>query len=161
MKSKALKRTILIIISNFVLIIDQITKYYITNNYDLYQTKVIIPNFLQFTYVTNSGAAFSILNNSIGLLKFLSIAASIFLLYAITTTKNFRINYHLGLSILLGGCLGNGLDRIRYNHVIDFIDISFLQFPIFNLADISINIGIILILIDGYFTKRLIDLRIK
>ena len=127
---------------------DQITKL-IALNYlaDNYIVK-LIPGILHLNLVTNYGAAFSILNNSSLLLKYISLVAS--LVFALMIFLNFYKTKleQLGLAFLMAGSIGNGIDRWLYGYVIDFIDIKAINFPIFNIADIAINVAILIILLD-------------
>ena len=128
--------------SIFIILIDQFTKYLMFYNYKLYLNK----NFLLFRldFVRNYGAAFNLFSGSRIFLSLISIIFSILLIYLIlrkNTLKQFEI---LSYSFILGGTIGNGIDRIIKGFVIDFINLNFINFPVFNIADISINIGFIL-----------------
>ena len=112
------------------------------------RSRNIIPNLLNFTLVKNKGAAFSLFSNSTNLLTITSILASI-LLITIILRYTPRSYWNLtGLSYLLGGTIGNGIDRIFRGYVLDFFELIPIDFPIFNVADISINIAIICFIID-------------
>ncbi len=138
------KRFYFILISIFIIISDQLTKYIINLNY-----KSLINNdFLIFSldYVKNYGAAFNLFNGSRIFLSILSLSVTIVLLYLIINKKNTSTIDLLSYSFILGGTLGNGIDRITKGYVIDFINLNFINFPVFNIADISINIGLIFII---------------
>ena len=131
-------------LSIFIVLIDQFTKYLIFYNYKNFINK----DFLLFKldFVRNYGAAFNIFSGSRILLSFISIIFSILLIYLIFR-KNTLNSFDLySYSFILGGTIGNGIDRILKGFVIDFINLNILNFPVFNIADISINIGLILIL---------------
>ena len=138
-----------IILSIVVLIVDIISKVIVKTNLDLYESIKIIPNFFNITYVMNDGAAFSILRGNQILLSILGIIVIIFLSYYINKDKltNYKVIYY---SMLIGGILGNILDRIIYKGVIDFLDFKIFNYnyPIFNLADSFIVISVILIIIE-------------
>ena len=138
-----------IILSIVVLMIDIISKFIIKTNLNLYESIKIIPNFFNITYVMNDGAAFSILRGNQILLSILGIFIIIFLGYYINKDKlnNYKVIYY---SLLIGGILGNILDRLIYNGVIDFLDFKIFNYdyPIFNLADSFIVISVILIIIE-------------
>ena len=138
------------IIISTLLVIDQFFKNFINTNYN----KLINKDLLFFTleYVKNNGAAFNILSGNRLLLSCISILSSIILIYLIFIKENNLVNKY-GLSFILAGSLGNGLDRIIDGYVIDFIKIRFINFPVFNLADLSINLGV-LILIIGYLKYK-------
>ena len=79
-------------------------------------------------------------------MSIISIVFSIILIYLILIKKSSNTNELLSYSFILGGTIGNGLDRLLKGYVVDFINLNFINFPVFNIADISINIGFILIL---------------
>lgn len=136
------------LLSLILLIIDVVTKLIVKNNMELYQSVAIIPNFFNLTYVINTGAAFSILENQKIFLILLGVIVLIFLMYSLNKEAigNFKMVYY---SLLLSGIVGNLIDRIVYNGVVDFLDFKIFKFdaPIFNLADTFICIGVFLIII--------------
>ena len=137
-------------ISLAVILIDIITKLLVSNNMLLNKSITIIPNFFYLTYARNYGGAWSIFENStliITIISLIVIIGIIYYLYKNKTTKKLEI---IGYSLLLGGAIGNLIDRIIYGYVIDFLDFYILgyDYPIFNIADIGIVIGIILLLIS-------------
>ena len=104
------------------------------------------PNVLHFTYIRNTGAAFSLFQGQ-DWLRWLSLIVTLALI-AIGIFKSFgNIWEQLGLGFILAGAAGNGIDRLFYGSVVDFIDLRLINFAIFNWADISINLGIICLLI--------------
>ena len=144
MKSIINNRGYYILISIIVILLDQLTKYIIDRNYYSIINKNII--LFTFEYIKNYGAAFNLLNGNRLLLSTLSVFISLILIYYILRKKDLNSIDLLGYSFILGGTIGNGLDRIIKGYVIDFINLNFINFPVFNIADISINIGFILIL---------------
>ncbi len=97
---------------------------------------------VHLTYVTNKGAAFSLFQeNPIGL-KWISLLVSLGLIGLGIWAKNLHRFEKLGFGLILAGALGNGIDRFIYGYVIDFIELKFIRFPVFNLADIAINVGL-------------------
>ena len=140
------------IIALISLIIDQIVKILVSNYLILGQTTKIINNFFYLTYVQNTGAAFSIL---IGYRYILIIITLIFLYYLYKYTKKQTNPNKLAIlshGLLLGGIIGNLIDRIIYGYVIDYLDFMIFNynFPIFNLADTFIAIGCIILVINSY-----------
>lgn len=139
-------------ISVITIIIDQLIKLFIKTN--ITKDIVIIPKIFKITNVINTGAAFSILKNNNTLLILITIVILVLLNYYIK--KNNIENDYFELGIILGGIVGNLFDRLLYNGVIDYIEIS--NFPVFNLADSLIVLGIILLIIKEFkkdFIKRL------
>lgn len=139
------------IIAFLFFIIDLISKQIVTSTLKLHESIKIIPNFLYLTYTKNTGAAWSILKDS----RIPLLILTVIILYIIhkyinkEKLSNFEI---LAYSMTIGGILGNFFDRLAYGYVIDFIDIYIFgyNYPIFNLADSFIVIGIILIIICNY-----------
>jgi len=139
-------------LSIFIILIDQYTKYLMFYNYK----KFINKHFLLFRldFVKNYGAAFNIFSGNRIFLSCISIIFSILLTYLILR-KNTLNSYDLySYSFILGGTIGNGIDRIFKGFVIDFINLNFINFPVFNIADISINIGFIFLLYSIFKHKR-------
>ena len=139
-----------LIVISILCFLDQYSKVYISLNIN----KLINKDLLIFTieYIRNYGAAFNILSGSRLFLSLVSIISTIILMYFIFIREDKRINKY-GLSFIVAGSIGNGVDRIFYGYVIDFIKIKFVDFPVFNIADIAINIGI-LVMIINYFRYR-------
>ena len=139
-------------LSIFIILIDQITKYLIFNNYKTFLNKDLL--LFRFDFVKNYGAAFNILSGSRIFLSFISIIFSILLIYLIVRKKNFKPLDLYSFSFILGGTIGNGIDRIFKGFVIDFINLNIINFPVFNIADISINIGFIILLYNIFKNNR-------
>ncbi len=133
-----------------ILSLDQFSKIYINLNLN----KLVNKDLFIFTieFVRNYGAAFNILSGSRLFLSFISVLSTIILTYFIFIRENKLVNKY-ALSFILAGSIGNGIDRILNGYVIDFIKIKFINFPVFNIADIVINIGV-LILISSYFRNK-------
>ena len=137
-----------LIIVFIIIALDQISKYIITLNYDYFLNKNIF--IFSINYVRNYGAAFNIFEGNRVFLSSISIISSLILIYFIFFKGRLNLFDRYGLSLILAGSLGNGIDRIIKGYVIDFINLNLYDFPIFNIADIAINIGCI-ILIFNYF----------
>lgn len=146
------------ILSLIVVIADQISKYFAINKLKGAVSHVIIPGFLKFTYVENYGAAFGILKNKKLFFVITTLIIVIFIsIFLIKYYYNINIFMRIGLSLLLGGAIGNFIDRIRFGYVVDFINVRLFNsynFPVFNIADISIVIGTIIILGLTLFNKQ-------
>lgn len=145
------------IVAISILFFDQILKLLVQNTFSFQEKINIIPGLFNIVYVLNKGAAFGILNNS-GLnwqsYLFISISCTtilvvVYLLHFSTKQSSF---FYLGLGAILGGALGNLIDRIRIGMVIDFLDFYWRSFhwPAFNLADAAISLGAISLLISFY-----------
>ena len=129
-------------------IIDQISKLVVRTFLSLFETVTIIPSFLNITYVTNSGGAFSILSGSRYFFIILGIIAIIYLIKYIMSDSNITKVDLIAYSLVISGIIGNLIDRIIYGYVIDYIHfyISSYSFAIFNFADMCIVIGAIIII---------------
>ena len=139
-------------ISFFIIIIDQLTKYLIFNNYKIFLKQDFI--LFRLDFVKNYGAAFNIFSGSRIFLSLISILFSIILIYLIFR-KNTLNSFDLySYSFILGGTFGNGIDRIYKGFVVDFINLNIINFPVFNIADISINIGFIFLLYNIFKNNR-------
>lgn len=129
------------------LILDRLTKYWVVQNFQLTETWPLWPNVFHFTYVTNSGAAFSLFSEGGSWLRWLSLGVSLLLVALAVFGPNFNRWEQAGYGFILGGALGNGIDRFAQGKVVDFLDFRLIRFPVFNLADVFINVGIICLLI--------------
>ncbi|MFO7766698.1 MAG: signal peptidase II [Pelovirga sp.] len=134
------------------LILDQLTKVYFERNYALGQFKVLIDNHLYLTHVRNPGAAFGILAESAWRLPFfliVALLAVIGILWYFHTLEPTAKWMHLSLGLILGGAVGNVIDRVRLGEVIDFIGVHWYDYhwPAFNVADSAICVGVAILLI--------------
>jgi signal peptidase II len=141
----------LFMIAGSVCILDQVVKALIVAMIPVYQTIPVIPGFFNLTHIYNPGGAFGFLSGSTSGLRHLFFLVSSFVamglilfLYAKTPPGQRLLEF--GLSLILGGALGNIVDRIRIGKVIDFLDVYLksLHWPAFNVADSAISIGICL-----------------
>lgn len=131
-------------------ILDQVTKYWVVQSFDqVGDTLPLWEGVFHLTYVQNTGAAFSLFQNSGGWLRWLSLLVSLALMGFALWVRWMRIE-QLGYGLILAGAAGNGLDRFLFGYVVDFLDFRLIRFPVFNLADVLINIGIVLILIASF-----------
>jgi signal peptidase II len=138
----------IIIISTLVFFIDQLVKLIVSLNLNLNSSINIISDFFKITYLTNTGAAWSIFNNHSYLLIFISLAVFIFLIYY---SHYFIMNKHntIAFGLVFGGLLGNLFDRIFHGYVIDYLDFKLINYnyPVFNLADTALVIGIVMLIV--------------
>ena len=139
-------------LSIFVILIDQFTKYLMFFNYKIFVNIDFI--LFRLDFVKNYGAAFNIFSGSRIFLSIISTTITLFLIYFILYKKNLNNLELLSYSFILAGTIGNGIERITKGYVIDFINLNFIDFPVFNIADISINIGVIFIIYGLIKNKR-------
>ncbi len=142
------------------IILDQVTKLYFENHFQLYQSLPIVKPFFSFTLAHNHGAAFSFLADKGGWQKWffstLALAVSLGIMYYLRKVPKVATVLSAGLALVMAGALGNLIDRLRLGYVIDFLHVhngDIWHFPIFNVADMAINIGVALILIDSFFLE--------
>ncbi len=145
--------TIIILIA---IIIDQVTKYIVITKLKPIQSVEVLNNVFGFTYAENKGAAFSILN---GMQTFLvlftafAMAGMFVYLYRLTKIPSSLI-VKIAIAMLIGGGIGNLIDRVRYGYVVDFIELKFVNFAIFNVADIFVCIAVTLICISTFLETK-------
>lgn len=136
-----------------IVIADQVTKYFALKH--LMRSEMAITPFLNFALAFNTGAAFSFLSDAGGWqnLFFVGVAAvvSIIILFMIRRLGANDLQVAVALMLVLGGAVGNVIDRVRYGYVVDFIDVYYRSWhwPTFNVADSAITIGAILLIMDA------------
>jgi len=140
------------VIAVFVVVSDQITKHLIDASMRLGERIEIIPNFLDIRYISNIGAAFGIMTRlpdgaRLPFLIGVSILAMLLVLYLFVKAEGDRIAYQVSLALVFAGAVGNLIDRIWLGYVRDFIDahIHGLHWPVFNVADSAITVGIVIL----------------
>ena len=139
-------------LSIFIIFIDQYTKHFVLNN----SKTIINKNFILFKldFIKNYGAAFNILSGSRIFLSIISVIFSILLIYLILRKDSLKSLEYYAYSFILGGTIGNGVDRIIKGFVVDFINLNIIKFPVFNVSDISINIGFFLLIYSFFKINR-------
>lgn len=140
------------VIALFIVFLDQISKYFFIQKFQLYQSVPIIKNIFHLTLIKNTGAAFSLFSGNNALFFWISLIIIGYIIYSLSQfPKNKLVIFSLGF--ILGGAIGNILDRIFYGGIVDFLD--FRIWPIFNLADTFITLGVIGIIVY-YFKDELL-----
>ncbi len=145
-----------------VLLLDQISKvYFVKTLVEVGNTISVIEPVLNWTLAHNYGAAFSFLANQGGWQKFffagLALIVSLFLIWYIRVVPKQAKVLSLALSLILGGALGNLIDRVNYGYVIDFIHVHYADvwhYPVFNMADIGIVSGVFFMIVDMLFLEK-------
>ncbi len=152
----------LITIASLTVLIDQVSKYSVMKLMAIGQSIPLIDGYLRLTYIRNPGAAFGIFSSSSEAFRvpfFLLISSLAIVMVLIFYLRSARDNtlLQVGLSLVLGGALGNLADRLRFHEVVDFIDLYFRQYhwPAFNVADSAISIGVVILLLDAVLAARL------
>ena len=142
-------------LSLLALILDQLSKLVVVNSMQLYQS-IPITSFFKLTYVRNTGAAFSFLSDAGGWQRwfFAGLAILIIMIISVWLTrwKQHETLLAVALSLVLGGAIGNLIDRLAYGYVIDFLDVYYQtwHWPAFNVADSAITLGVILMLLESF-----------
>ena len=126
-----------------VVLMDQISKAWAMDHLAGVGVRPLLPGLLQLQLVFNSGAAFSMLEGNANLLGVVSLAVAVGLVVWIQSSGPLDRWQAMGLGFLLGGAIGNGIDRWRLGRVVDFLEFVPISFPIFNLADVAINLAVV------------------
>ena len=125
-----------------LIIIDQVVKYLTVQNISLGESIPFIPYLVELTYVQNTGAAFSFLSDFTWLLTITSLVMSVILAYFIFIKPYFKhIWGRTSLTLVFAGAVGNLIDRARLEYVVDMFDLQFINFAVFNVADICVCVG--------------------
>lgn len=148
-------------LSVVVFVVDQVTKFWFDNNLQMWERITVIPHVLDWTLAYNTGAAFSFLAGASGwqrwLFTLIAVAVSVVLVVWLKRLKADETWLAVGLALVLGGALGNLVDRVIFGHVVDFILVhwqSSWYFPAFNIADSAITVGAILLALDMFKSKK-------
>ncbi|MEY3760852.1 MAG: hypothetical protein RIR39_2343 [Pseudomonadota bacterium] len=142
-------------LSLFAILLDQGTKLAVDGSMKLYQSIPVLP-FFKLTYVHNTGAAFSFLSEAGGWQRWffagLALAISCVIAVWLARLKQHETLLAVALSLVLGGAIGNLIDRLAYGYVIDFLDVYYQtwHWPAFNIADSAITLGVILMLLESF-----------
>jgi signal peptidase II len=146
-------------VSFLALVLDQVSKIAVTNSMELRESIDIMP-FFNLTYVRNTGAAFSFLADAGGWQRWLFAGLALIISVAIgiwmTRLKQQEVLLAVALSLVLGGAVGNLIDRVAYGYVIDFLDVYYQSWhwPAFNIADSAICVGVFLMLLESFGIGR-------
>ena len=149
-----------LLLSVFTIGLDQLTKAIVIVALQPYEPVAVIPGFLNWTLAFNTGAAFSFLADQPGwqrwLFSGLALVVSAVLIRWLARTPRADWRTALPLALVIGGALGNLIDRVRFGHVTDFIQVYYQQwaFPSFNVADSAISVGAVLLVFFGLFGRH-------
>ncbi len=163
---KSSKRSLVlaVIFAAVMLVADQVSKYFIVRAFSGYEyppAVSVIKGIFSITYRTNNGAGFSILEGKTVFLVIFTLLAMLLILYLLASRKFSGYLTDWGFSLVLSGGVGNLIDRVfRGGNVVDFIATDFMDFPVFNVADICVTVGAALVLLYFIF-DTVNDIRIK
>lgn len=151
-----MKKTTLFAISLICFLIDQISKVFVIHFCELGVSNYVIPSFFSITYVKNTGAAWGMFSNGTIILALISMVFLFFAIKYILNKDNISKLSTISYAMIIGGVLGNLLDRLFRNYVVDFLSFNIFSysFPVFNIADCFIVIGIILVLIESFLENK-------
>ena len=142
----------LILIASLIVIIDRFTKFLVFNNFFQNQSVEIIPRVFHLTLVLNTGAAFGLFRDK----NYFFVAASLIvitLIFVYALLRRFdNLAVLIALGMIMGGAIGNLIDRLAFGCIIDFLD--FRVWPVFNIADSSITVGSALLILNIFFNKK-------
>ncbi len=133
-----------------IFVSDRLSKLWVMGNVELGERFWGIDGLLGFVYVRNEGAAFSILSGKLGLLSIISIVFCIAVVAYWIIKKPTNKLLCTALTLMTSGALGNAVDRVMYGYVVDFIATEFIDFPVFNIADIAITVGAALLVVYAF-----------
>lgn len=134
---------------------DQFTKHLVSSSMQLGQSQEIINNFFYFTYAHNTGVAWGMLAGHLWLFIIVALVSAVLMIVFFMKTRRNEVLTRFGLVLTFAGMAGNLIDRVVYGYVRDFIDVVIFNynFPIFNVADMAVVIGVILIIIEIVFEE--------
>src|SRR3954470_15968119 len=149
------------IVAALVFAIDQLVKWVVTGPLNLNRLGdqlVLLPIF-NFTYTENQGISLGLLNatNPVGRWMLVALTAAIAIVVAVWITREKNRADQVALGMVLGGALGNILDRVRFGYVVDFADLhfgDFRPFLVFNVGDAAISIGVVILLLRAFLTRK-------
>jgi len=144
-----------LLLAVLVIVLDQYSKWLVLQHFELYQT-LRLTSWFNLTLAYNTGAAFSFLNDAGGWQRWLFVVLAVIisgvLLVWLRRAQQLRLQA-LALALVIGGAIGNVIDRVRLGYVVDFIDWHYRDWhwPVFNLADSAITLGVVLLIVDSLF----------
>ena len=152
--ARSMRRGIIVALSVLMVVLDQLSKHWARGVLPPGEAMAFIPGLLQLNLVRNTGAAFSLFRDSSMVLGILSLVVAIGVSIWIWRESRRGLWMGLALGFLLGGTIGNGIDRWRLGHVTDFLELVPIQFPIFNWADVAINLAVLCFAIDAFNNRN-------
>lgn len=151
------------IIVVLAVVADQLTKYLVVQNIELSDSRPFIDGFMKFYHTRNTGGGWSILNGGGServILITVSLLAMAAVVYVLATNYHRHPLMNIALAMVLGGGVGNMIDRIRLEYVVDFLRTEFIEFPTFNIADCFITVGAVLLVVYILFYDAKVEKRI-
>lgn len=136
--------------------LDQWTKFLVMKKMEIYETIPILDGFLSFTSHRNKGAAWGVLQDQMIFFYIITLIVVVAIVFYMQTYAKGNTLFAIGLAFILGGAIGNFIDRLIHQEVVDFIDVMIFtyDFPIFNIADSALTVGVIFALIATFLEER-------
>lgn len=140
------------LLAGFIVILDQVTKWAIQSRMELHQSIEVIGQILRITYIHNDGLAFGVDTPLGRWLGVLSLVATLVVAVLLVKMRTSPLSHQMFLGGIMGGAIGNTIDRLLYGYVIDFIDVDLPdwmmeRWPVFNVADSAVSVGVIFLVI--------------
>lgn len=145
--------TLAYIVAFLVTVIDQTIKKWTTNSLQLHESREGIEGVFDFFYIRNEGAGWGILQGQMWFFYIVTLFIMAYVVYLIYKHRQSNLWLKITYGLLLGGALGNFIDRLLLGYVIDMFRLSFINFPIFNIADVALSVGIFLLIIQVLLTQ--------
>lgn len=137
-----------------LIVVDQLSKWAILQNFELYEEKILLPGFLSLFYIQNRGAAWGIFEGRMIFFYIITVFVVGYLIYMFHKEKTDSKLVGVSFSLILSGAIGNFIDRLVNGFVVDMFRLDFINFPIFNVADMCLTIGVALMLIHVLFFEK-------
>lgn len=146
---------IFLVVATLSVVLDRVTKLAFQDVPEGQITENVVPGLLRFDCVHNTGAAWGMFGDWTNIFVLIALVVCVCIVFFIfTKSKDFDPITVLSLGFLFAGALSNAIDRVIYGYVVDFLEVTFIDFPVFNVADISITLGVILLLVSVFFPRR-------
>ena len=149
------------IIAVVAVILDQISKYIVVQNIGLYETVPFIRGFMSFYHTRNTGAAFSMFSDKRWVFMVFSFISMGLIVYMLIKEYRRHPLMNISLGMVLGGGVGNMIDRIRLGYVVDFFHTDFIDFAVFNVADCFITVGAVLLAVYVIFFEPRVEKKLQ
>lgn len=137
-----------------LIIVDQLSKWWIVQNFALHEEMVLIPGLFSLFYIQNTGAAWGIFAGKMWFFYIITIVVVGYLIYTFHQYKGNSKVMKWGFSFILAGAIGNFIDRLLNGFVVDMFRLDFINFPIFNVADVCLTVGVALVIIYVLFLEK-------
>ena len=142
-------------------ILDQLTKAIVVSQMALYEEVPFLPGLIRFYHTRNTGAAFSMFSDNRGVFMVFSVIARMIMTYLLVKFHGRHWLLSVSLAAVLGGGIGNMIDRVLSGYVVDFLDFQFMKFAVFNVADIFVTCGSVALAVYILFIEPKVEKRLQ